>query len=139
MDRVALSCAVHDLRQARLCLSWAASGGHRVDLFSAPEPAAADNALAMGGAYWAEVERLLDRPLVIDGGSEAGPVLAALRAGATRVRFDVSAAQAQALRGFAEAQGAVVVERAADLVLRPGANVLAQLARWRMERANPAW
>ena len=69
----ALGVGINDLAQARAVLAWAAAGRHGgVRLYGL-------DARVMGPGYWCEVERVLDRALVVECGAHVGTALAALR------------------------------------------------------------
>jgi hypothetical protein len=121
---------VNDLAQARAVLAWAAAGRHgAVRLYGL-------DARFMGAAYWFEVERLMDRPVVVECGDHVGTALAALRTGSKRLRIAEAGPQEAALAGLIAAHGAVRVEEPPGVALAPGRPVAAQLARARSERVT---
>lgn len=121
---------VNDLAEARAVLAWAAAGGHGpVRLFGL-------DARFMGAGFWAEVERLLGRPLVVDCGDHVGTALAALRVGCRRLRVADVGPQERALVGLVRACGAVRSTAPPALRLTPGRPAAAQLARARCEQVT---
>jgi hypothetical protein len=93
-------------------------------------------AWVVGVAYWAEVERRLARPLVVECGDRAGTVLAALRVGLRRLHHGVDGPQTPALDALIRAHGAERERHAADVVVPVGHAVAPYLARWRLETGD---
>lgn len=111
-------------------MAWAAAGGHgAVRLYGL-------DARFMGAGYWVEVERLLDRPVVVECDDHVGTALAALRAGCRRLRIAPAGAQEDALAGLIAAYGAVRVAAPPAIRLAPGRAAAAQLARARCEQVT---
>jgi len=111
-------------------LAWAAAGRHGgVRLYGL-------DARVMGPGYWCEVERVLDRALVVECGAHVGTALAALRCGVKRLRIADAGPQEAALADLIVAHGAVRVTAPPAVVLAPGRSVAAQLARARCERVT---
>jgi hypothetical protein len=95
----------------------------------------------VGVAYWAEVERRLARPLVVECGDRAGTVLAALRVGLRRLHHDVGGAQTPTLDALIAAHGGQRERTSADIVVSEGRTVAPCMARWRLEtgdRSHPS-
>ncbi len=90
----------------------------------------------MGAGYWCEVERLLDRALVVECGGHVGTALAALRCGAKRLRIADAGPQEAALAGLIAAHGATRIAAPPTVALAPGRPVATQLARARCERVT---
>lgn len=92
----------------------------------------------MGAGFWFEVERLLDRPVVVECDDHVGTALAALRTGCRRLRIADAGAQERALAGLIAAHGAVRVAAPPAIRLAPGRAAAVQLARARCEQVT-AW
>ncbi|MFW5680817.1 MAG: hypothetical protein ACOC3D_11170 [Pseudomonadota bacterium] len=93
-------------------------------------------AWVVGAAYWAEAERRLVRPVVVECGDRAGTVLAALRVGLGRLHHSVEGPQTAALDALIAAHGAERERRGADVVVPVARSVGACIARWRLETGD---
>jgi hypothetical protein len=126
----AFGVGVNDLAQARAVLAWQAAGRHR------PVRIHGLDAPLMGAGYWSEVERILDRALVVECDDHVATALAALRCGCRRLRIADAGPQETALAGLIAAHGAVRIAEAPAVALAPGRPAAAQLARIRCERVT---
>ena len=131
---------IHSLDHARVALGAAAEAGVPVTLASAPGAAA-----YTGPAWFREVVRIaradfpqVEVSAVLDCGTRAGDVMAALRLGLERVRFTGKKAVAEKLTAMADAWGAeLLTGRIEALDLRgerdPSAACRAWLAKGKMK------
>ncbi len=101
-----LAVVVHDLQQARAALALEATHGLDITLVSAP-----DAARYAGVGFLHAMERQLGRPILADCGSDAGLVMAGLRAGLRQLVFVGNAAMLARLGEIAGQLGGRVGER----------------------------